>query len=96
VAGDRELIAFCLEGLGRVAASKGEMERAGTLYGAGDALRTLLGAPLSPAEQIQHAVSLQAAGTALGGVAFRRAWDRGVEMNLAAAIAFASETDEPA
>jgi predicted ATPase/transcriptional regulator with XRE-family HTH domain len=96
VAGDRELIAFCLEGLGRVAASKGEMERAGTLYGAGDALRTALGAPLSPAEQIQHAVSLQAAGTALGGVAFRRAWDRGVEMNLAAAIAFASETDEPA
>jgi len=95
-AGDRELIAFCLEGTGRVAAAKGEMERAGTLYGAGDALRTAVGAPLSPAEQTQHAVSLKAARTALGAETFARAWNRGAQMNLEAAIALASETDDVA
>jgi predicted ATPase/transcriptional regulator with XRE-family HTH domain len=91
-AGDRELIAFCLEGTGRVAAAECKMERAGTLYGAGDALRTAVGAPLSPAEQVQHAVSLEAARTALGADTFMRAWKRGVEMTLEEAIVFASET----
>jgi predicted ATPase/DNA-binding XRE family transcriptional regulator len=95
-AGDRELIAFCLEGTGRVAAAEGQMERAGTLYGAGDALRTVVGAPLSPAEQTQHAVSLEAARTALGRETFARAWGRGLEMDLEMAIAFASETGDVA
>jgi hypothetical protein len=88
----RELIAFCLEGTGRVAAAESRMERAGTLYGAGDALRTAVGAPLSPAEQAQHAKSLEAARTTLGAEAFRRAWEAGVEMKLEEAIAFASES----
>lgn len=93
-AGDRELIAFCLEGMGRVAAAEGEMERAATLYGAGEALRIAVGAPLSPAEQTQHAVFLEAARTAVDGAAFARAWDRGGKMNLEAAIAFASATGD--
>jgi tetratricopeptide (TPR) repeat protein len=95
-AGDRELIAFCLEGTGRVAVAEARMERAGTLYAAGDALRTAVGAPLSPAEQTQHTAALEAARTALGAEAFTRAWELGVEMTLEEAIVFASETDSGA
>ena len=47
-AGDRELIAFCLEGTGRVAAAEGRMERAGTLYGAREALRGSRGCSACP------------------------------------------------
>jgi tetratricopeptide (TPR) repeat protein len=90
-AGDRELIAFCLEGSGRVAVADARMERAGTLYGAGDALRTAVGAPLPPAEQTQHTTPLEMARTALGVEAFTRAWQRGAEMTLEEAIVFASD-----
>lgn len=90
-AGDRELIAFCLEGTGRLAAAAGEMERAGTLYGAGEALRTAVGAPLSPSEAPQHDVSLNAARSALGEETFTHVWKRGVDMDLDAAISFAFE-----
>jgi predicted ATPase/DNA-binding XRE family transcriptional regulator len=88
-AGDRELVAFCLEGAGRVAAARGEMARAGTLYGAGEALRAAVGAPLSPSEVPQHDLSLDVARTALGEPAFALAWERGIHMDLVAAIAFA-------
>jgi tetratricopeptide (TPR) repeat protein len=94
-AGDRELIAFCLQGMGRVAAAEGDMGRAGTLYGAEEALRTLVGAPLSPSEAPEHGMSLDAARTALGEDAFKRAWDRGLVMDLEAAIAFAFKTAHP-
>ena len=88
-AGDRELVAFCLEGAGRVAAAEGEMERAGTLYGAGEALRAAVGAPLSPSEVPQHTLSVDVARSALGEPAFSLAWDRGVHMDLDTAIVFA-------
>jgi tetratricopeptide (TPR) repeat protein len=88
-AGDRELVAFCLEGAGRVAAAQGEMARAGTLYGAGEALRAAVGAPLSPSEVPQHNLSLDVARTALGEPAFALVWERGMHMDLEAAIAFA-------
>ncbi len=90
-AGDRELVAFCLEGTGRVAAAEGRMERAGTLYGAGEALRMAVGAPLSPSEVPQHDLFLDEARTALGDQSFSRAWDRGTHMDLDAAIVFARE-----
>jgi predicted ATPase/DNA-binding XRE family transcriptional regulator len=91
-AGDRELVAFCLEGTGRVAAAEGKMERAGTLYGAGEALRIAVGAPLSPSEVPQHNLSVEVTRTALGEQAFSLAWERGVQMDLDAAIEFAGET----
>ena len=90
-AGDRELITFCLEGTGRVAAAEGRMERARTLYGAGEALRGAVGAPLAPSEVPEHEASLQAARLALDGEAFARVWDRGIHMDLEAAISFARD-----
>ncbi len=94
-AGDRELIAFCLEGAGRVAAAEGQMERAGTLYGAGEGLRNAVGAPLSPSELPQHEAALNAARGALGDEGFACAWDRGIQMALEAAISFAQGTAPP-
>lgn len=90
-AGDRELIAFCLEGSGRVAAAEGEMERACTLYSAGETLRTTLGAPLSPTEQTDHNLSVEVARSRLSPQAFTRAWERGTDLTLEDAVAFASE-----
>ena len=88
-AGDRELIAFCLEGSARVAAAEGEMERAGTLYGAGHALRAAVGAPLPPTEAPQLALSLDVVKIVLGEEEFTRAWDRGQSMDLDEAVSFA-------
>ena len=92
-AGDRELIAFCLQGIGRVAAEEGKMERATTLYAAGEALRTAVGAPLSPSEMPQQEASLHAARVGLGEEVFARVWDSGMSMDLEAAISFAREED---
>jgi predicted ATPase len=88
-AGDRELIAFCLQGLGRVAAAEGEMEEATTLYAAGEALRIAVGAPLSPSEVPQLEASIRAAQVGLGQAAFARAWERGTSMDIEDAISFA-------
>ena len=65
------------------------MERAATLYGAGEGLRATVGAPLSPSEEPQHEAFLQEARTALGGDRFTRVWECGLDMDLEAAIAFA-------
>jgi len=79
-AGDRELIAFCLEGM---------------LYGAGEALRIAVGAPLSPSEVPQHEASLREARVSLGEEMFTCAWDRGLRMDLEAAISVAREPARP-
>ena len=91
-AGDRELIAFCLEGIALVAATEGKMERAGTLYGAGEALRTAVGATLSPSEAPLHRESLDAVKTALGQESFARTWDLGSHMDVDTAVHFRTRT----
>jgi predicted ATPase/transcriptional regulator with XRE-family HTH domain/Tfp pilus assembly protein PilF len=93
-AGDRELIAFCLEGAGRIAAAESHLERAGALFGAGDALRTAVHAPLSPAEQAQHEASVEAGRIALGPEKFALVWGRGAQMTLEEMIAFATENGD--
>lgn len=88
-AGNRELLAFCLEGAGRVAAAEGEMERAATLYGAGESLRAIVGAPLAPSESPEHSACLDVARSALGLDVFTSAWEHGLAMDLEEAVAFA-------
>ncbi len=94
-AGDRELIAFCLEGAGRVAAADGNVERAVSLYGAGEALRSAVGAPLPPSETPQHEASVRAARNAVDGTSFTAAWERGTHMDVEEAIEFATLRTRP-
>jgi tetratricopeptide (TPR) repeat protein len=91
-AGDRELVAFCLEGMGRVAAAVSDDRRATTLYAASDALRRAVGAPLPAAEQTQQTALIDAARASLGEEPFARAWNHGLEFDLDAAVRFAEET----
>lgn len=88
-AGERQLMTFCLEGVGRVAGAQGDMRKAAQLYGAGVALHETIGAPLSPAEQAQDAPYLDAARRALGAEGFATAWECGQAMSLNQAVAFA-------
>lgn len=87
--GERQLMAFCLEGVGRVAGTQGDMRKAAQLYGAGVALHQAIGAPLSPAEQAQDAPYLDAARWALGAEGFAEAWECGQAMSLDQAVACA-------
>ncbi|MDP9352569.1 MAG: tetratricopeptide repeat protein, partial [Chloroflexota bacterium] len=61
--GERRIIAECLEALAAVAGYQGAVERAARLYGAAEALREQISAPLSPAErahQRKHVDALRA------------------------------------
>ena len=64
----------CLEGLARVAAAQGRLERAARLLGASAALREEMGTPLSPIIRADHDHASNAAREALGGEAFEAAW----------------------
>lgn len=91
MAGDKQLIAFCLEGVGRVASVEGQMARATRLYAAGAALREEIGALLSPAEEQQDLGGLQAACIQLGAAGFEAAWTEGQRMSLDEAMGYALE-----
>jgi predicted ATPase/transcriptional regulator with XRE-family HTH domain/predicted negative regulator of RcsB-dependent stress response len=95
-AGGRELIAFCLEGAGRAAGALQEPERAATLFGAADALRTDLGIPIAPSDAAQHELSLDAVKSALGEELFARAWARGSRLGMQDAVAVAGAVAAPA
>jgi non-specific serine/threonine protein kinase len=78
---DKAAIVIDLEGLAAVAAAQAQSERAACLFGAAEALRELLGAPLPPADRAEHDRSVAAAGTALGEAAFATAWAEGRAMS---------------
>jgi predicted ATPase/Tfp pilus assembly protein PilF len=87
--GDKEGIANGLEGLAGVAAVQGQAERAARLWGAAEALRDAIGAPLPPADRIRYQPYLTAASTSLGRAAFAAAWAEGQVMPLEQAVAYA-------
>ncbi len=88
-AGELQLVAFCLEGVGRVASAQGNMREAVQLYGAGVALHERIGAPLSPAEEAQDASYFDVARQTLGATEFAAAWTHGQAMLLDRAVACA-------
>jgi len=59
--GDRQGMAYTLEGLAGVAGALGQMERAAHLWGAAEALREIIGAPLPPADRVQYEHNVAAA-----------------------------------
>ncbi len=80
-------VAPWLEGLARVAARQGRMERAAWLCGVAAALREEVGAPLPPTDRAGHDRTVAAARAALGEDAFGAAWAMGHALPLEAAIA---------
>src|SRR5206468_3788189 len=80
--GDKRRVAFCLEGL---AAGARQPLRAATLFGAAEALREEIGAPLPPAERADYERHVAAA--CVGDRAmFAAAWAEGGRMPIAQVV----------
>ena len=93
--GDKVGMTYCLIGLAAVASSEGDHERAAALFGAAEALRTRIGAWLSPAEEALWAPPRDRAREALGEEAFAEAWSDGQSWSLDEAVARAFDAPPP-
>jgi len=87
----QEDIAASLEGLAALEAGQGEPRQAARLWGAAEALREAIGAPMHPVHRASYAPVLAHARTALDEQAFRLAWAEGRGMTPEQALA----TQEP-
>jgi predicted ATPase/DNA-binding CsgD family transcriptional regulator len=85
--GSKWLIPFCLEGLADVAAVQGEPTWAARLWGAAEALRDAIGAPLPPVYYADYDRSVVAVRSSLGEKAFATAWAEGRNMTPEQALA---------
>jgi predicted ATPase/DNA-binding CsgD family transcriptional regulator len=94
-AGARWFITLCLERLAGVVATTDDAVRAARLFGAADALRNELGAPMSPYFRAIYESDLAAARTRLDQARFAQAWQDGRAMPLEKAIAVARITETP-
>jgi predicted ATPase/DNA-binding CsgD family transcriptional regulator len=86
-AGDKLDIAFFLEGLADVVAAQGEPAWAARLWGAAEALRDAISAPLPPVYRADYDRSVAAASTRLGEKAFAAVWAEGRTMTPEQALA---------
>jgi DNA-binding CsgD family transcriptional regulator len=85
--GNRQTIAFGLEGLARVVAAQGEVSWAARLWGAAETLRETIGAPVPPVERPAYESSVTAARAQLGEKPFAAAWAEGRLMTPDQALA---------
>ncbi len=86
--GDYRRACFCLEGLAMLALADGQRERAATLFGAAEAGRARLQAPLPPSESDVYTRAVaDLAASWPDADARERAWRSGAEMSISAAIA---------
>jgi tetratricopeptide (TPR) repeat protein len=85
--GDQTSIAWCLAGLGSVAALDEAPERAARLWGAADRLRAALGCRQAPAARATYERALSIARAQLGEAAFATAWEGGRALTVEQAIA---------
>jgi non-specific serine/threonine protein kinase len=82
-------ISESLEDLAAVLAAQGEATRAAQLWGAAEALREEIGAPLAPAERSRYEAAVASAREDCPDAAFESAWAEGRVMTPEAAIAYA-------
>ena len=85
--GDQARIAWCLAGLGSVAALDEAPERAARLWGAAERLRAALECRSAPAARATYERALATARAQLGDAAFAAAWERGRALTVEQAIA---------
>ncbi|MGQ0550587.1 MAG: tetratricopeptide repeat protein [Armatimonadota bacterium] len=88
--GDAQGIACSLEGLAGVMLARGIPGDSARLFGAADALREAIGAPLWPLDRVAYESDLREAKAALGDEAFAAAWSAGRGMSVNEAAQFAS------
>jgi tetratricopeptide (TPR) repeat protein len=84
-------MAWCLAGLGSVAALDEEPEHAARLWGAAESLRQTIGCRPAPAARATYERAIASARAQLGEEAFAAAWAAGRAMTLEQAIAYALE-----
>jgi tetratricopeptide (TPR) repeat protein len=84
-------IAEAIEGLAGVAAQTGRPSRAAQLFSAAEALRTAIGAPMSPADRAFVEPDLAAARAELSVAGFAMAWEAGQALGLSQAVDYALE-----
>jgi tetratricopeptide (TPR) repeat protein len=75
--GSKLNIAVCLEGMANVLATSGEPAQAAQLWGAAEALRETIGAPIWPVERACYEISVASARGLLGKRTFVAAWAEG-------------------
>ncbi len=80
--GDKAGIASCLEGWAEGVRIQGDPGRAAWLFGAAEALRLAIGAPLPPVERAPYEQAVASARAHLGEEAFAAAWQEGRTMPL--------------
>ena len=86
---DNDSILSCLAGLAAVAADQGQLQRAGKLFGAADALISALGAHLDIVDRLSYERDLAQAQSRFERGQWEEAWAEGQRMSLEEAVAFA-------
>jgi predicted ATPase/DNA-binding SARP family transcriptional activator/DNA-binding CsgD family transcriptional regulator len=94
--GDWEWATYCLESFAALAGAQGDGTRAARLYGAAEALRETIGAPLPPVDRPDYDRSVAAARSRLDEAAFAAAWAEGRAMPLETAVEYALADERPA
>ena len=92
--GDQHGVAECLEGLAGVVGVRGQPARAALLFGAAEALRDAIGAPVPPVDRADYERSVAAVRAQFDAAAFAVTWAEGRSTPLEQAITVAlSEGD---
>ena len=89
--GDKRGVAECLGGLAAVMLWTSEEEKAVRLWGAANALRDSLGAPLSLEERARQDNQVGQARSALGEATFTAVWEEGSALRWEKAVSYALE-----
>jgi len=92
--GNKDLIADCLRRLAMMAAAQVEAERAARLWGAVEALREDIDAPMLAVERPLQEPYLAASRSRLDKAAWEAAWEEGRSMTPEEAAAYALENIE--
>jgi predicted ATPase len=88
--GDKERIAENLMGFAAIAAAQKQLERSARLWGAAEAVREAIGAPLAPGDdRTNYEREMAAVRAQFSEAAFATAWTQGRAMSLEEAVAFA-------
>ena len=86
--GDKWRMASVLEALAEVACAQGHLGRSARLFGAAEALRETIGAPVPPCERPEYARCVAAASTGMDEKGFAAAWALGRAAKLEDTVAY--------